>query len=50
MERRALLKFVALTALSPKLDALEAACQMKEAARTSSAPDYKLQFFTKDES
>ena len=50
MERRALLKFVALTALSPKLDALEAVCQMKEASRTSSAPDYKLQFFTKEES
>jgi hypothetical protein len=51
MERRALLKIVALTALSPKVNVLQAvtACNMKAASATSSAPEYKLQFFSADE-
>jgi hypothetical protein len=52
MERRAVLKIVALTALSPKVNALQAiaACDMKSASATSSAPEYKLQFFSENES
>jgi hypothetical protein len=55
MERRAVLKLVALTALSPnlnlKMSALQAAaCHMGNASATSSAPEYKLQFFSEDES
>jgi len=52
MDRRALLKLVALTALSPRMNALQAAaaCDMKAASATSSAPEYKLQFFSEDES
>ncbi len=51
MERRELLKIVALTALSPKLNALQsAACHMQAAAKESQAPDYKLQFFDESES
>jgi hypothetical protein len=52
MERRAVLKLVALTVLSPKLNALQAAaaCHMKAASATSSDPAYKLQFFSEDES
>ncbi len=50
MERRTALKLVALAALSPKLNALEAAagCPM-EAAATTAPREYKLQFFTADE-
>jgi len=52
MERRAVLKLVALTALSPGLDALRAAaaCHMEAAAQTAHAPDYELQFFSEQES
>ena len=52
MERREVLKLVALTALSPKLNALQAAvaCHMEEAAKKSAEPDYKLQFFSEQES
>ncbi len=52
MERRAVLKLVALSALSPGLDALSAAaaCHMEAAAKTAHAPDYKLQFFSEHES
>jgi hypothetical protein len=52
MERRAVLKLVALTALSPKINALQAAaaCHMGSASATSSAPEYKLQFFSEEES
>lgn len=52
MERRTVLKLVALTALSPQINALQAAtaCHMEAASATSSAADYKLQFFTPDES
>ena len=52
MERRELLKIFAATALSPKLNALKiaAACPMEAAAKTSSAPEYKLQFFSEHES
>ena len=52
MERRAVLKIVALAALSPKMNALQAAaaCHMKAASATSTAPEYKLQFFSEDES
>jgi Gluconate 2-dehydrogenase subunit 3 len=56
MERRAVLKLVALTAFSPnmtlKMDALQgsAACHMGSASATSSNPEYKLQFFSEDES
>lgn len=52
MERREVLKIVALAALSPKMNALQAAaaCNMKAASATSSAPEYKLQFFSEDES
>jgi hypothetical protein len=52
MERRAVLKLVALGALSPNLNALQtiAACEMKTAAATSSAPEYQLRFFTEQES
>ena len=54
MERRAVLKLVALTALSPNLiprmNALQAAaCHMGSASVTSLAPEYKLQFFSEDE-
>ena len=55
MERRSVLKLVALTALSPNL-ALElkalqatAAYHLGNASATSSAPEYKLQFFSEDE-
>jgi hypothetical protein len=52
MERRAVLKIVALTALSPKMNALQAAaaCHMEAAPATSPATQYKLQFFSEDES
>jgi hypothetical protein len=52
MERRELLKIFAVAALSPKLNALKtaAACHMEAAAKTSSAPEYKLQLFSEDES
>jgi hypothetical protein len=55
MERRAVLKLVALTALSPNLiqemNALQAATShMASASATSSNPEYKLQFFSEDES
>jgi len=52
MERRTVLKLVALTALSPKLDRLHAAvaCQEEVVAKTSHAADYSLQFFSEHES
>ena len=50
MERREVLKLVALVALAPKLNALEsAACAMEGNLTTSPPRDYKLQFFTEDE-
>jgi hypothetical protein len=50
MERRSVLKLVALAALSPKLNALEAAAACSMHAEPVSVPaDYKLQFFTEDE-
>src|SRR4051794_39663772 len=51
MERRAVLKLVALAALSPRLNALEtaAACSMHAGCVTPPAGDYKLQFFTQEE-
>jgi hypothetical protein len=49
MERRAVLKLVALAALSPKINALEAACSMEANSATSIPSDYKLQFFTEGE-
>ena len=51
MERRALLKLVALAAFSPKLNALEvaAACPGQADSVTPPSSDYKLQFFTEDE-
>ena len=49
MERRAVLKLVALTALSQKLQALpNAGMEHMQAAAPSAAP-YTLQFFTEDE-
>src|SRR5579859_2164149 len=51
MERRAVLKFVALTALSQKLDALPvAAMNHTQAAPAASTSPYALQFFTEEES
>jgi len=51
MERRAMLKIVALTALSPKMNVLQAAaCHMKAASATSTATEYELQFFSQNES
>jgi hypothetical protein len=55
MERRAVLKLVALTALSPNLtpktNALQAAaCHMGIGPAKSLAAEYKLQFFSEDES
>jgi hypothetical protein len=52
MERRAVLKIVALTALSQKLNALpNAAMRPMEAAQTApTATAYTLQFFTEEES
>jgi hypothetical protein len=50
MERREVLKIVALTVLSPKMNALQAACDMKAASATSSAAEYKLRFFSENES
>jgi hypothetical protein len=51
MERRELIKIFAITALSPKLNALQTAvCHMEAAAKTSNAPEYKLQLFSQDES
>ncbi len=49
MERRALLKIVALTALSQKLNALPGAAMSHMQATPAAAP-YTLQFFTEDES
>jgi hypothetical protein len=50
MERRAVLKLVALAALSPKLNALpsDAMCAMESAQ--AAPPAYTLQFFSEDES
>jgi hypothetical protein len=52
MERRALLKIVALTALSQKLNALPgaAARHMQAAPAAPAATAYRLQFFTEEES
>jgi hypothetical protein len=52
MERRELLKLVALTALSPKVNLLQAAaaCQMDAAPAKPHLAQYKLQFFSEDES
>ena len=51
MERRELLKLVALTALSPKVNALQAAaCQMDAVPAKPDPAQYKLQFFSEDES
>jgi Gluconate 2-dehydrogenase subunit 3 len=51
MERRALLKIVAFTALSPKLNALPgAAMSHMQAAPAAPATPYTLQFFTEEES
>ena len=51
MERRAVLKIVALTALSQKLNALPgAAMSHMQATRRAAATAYTLQFFTEDES
>jgi gluconate 2-dehydrogenase gamma chain len=52
MERREVLKLVALAALSSKLNALEgaaAACSMNSDTGAPSPGEYKLQFFTEDE-
>jgi Gluconate 2-dehydrogenase subunit 3 len=51
MERRAVLKLVALAALSPRLNALEnaAACSMHAESVAPPTSDYKLQFLTADE-
>jgi hypothetical protein len=50
MERRSVLKMVALTALSPKMNALQAAaCHIEAASTTSPATEYKLQYFSEDE-
>jgi Gluconate 2-dehydrogenase subunit 3 len=50
MERRAVLKIVALTALSQKLNALPGAMAHMQAPPASPAAPYTLQFFTEDES
>jgi Gluconate 2-dehydrogenase subunit 3 len=52
MERRAVLKIVALTALSQKLNALPGAAMnhMQAAPAPPTATAYTLQFFTEDES
>jgi len=51
MERRAVLKIVALTALSQKLNALPgAAMSHMQATPAAPATPYTLQFFTEDES
>ncbi len=51
MERRAVLKIVALTALSQKLNALPgAAMSNMQATQPAAAAPYTLQFFTEDES
>ncbi len=52
MERRELLKLVALTALSPKVNVLQAAaaCHMDAAPAKPHLAQYKLQFFSEDES
>jgi hypothetical protein len=52
MERRELLKLVALTALSPKVNVLQggAACHMDAAPAKPDPAQYKLQFFSEDES
>ncbi len=52
MERRAVLKIVALTALSQKLNALPVAAMdhMQAAPVASPAPVYTLQFFSEEES
>jgi hypothetical protein len=51
MERRAVLKLVALAALSPRLNALEGTpgCSMHGESTAPPSADYKLQFFTEDE-
>jgi hypothetical protein len=51
MERRAVLKLVALTALSQKLNALpDAAMHMMPPMPAQATAPYKLQFFTEEES
>lgn len=52
MERRELLKLVALAALSPKVNVLQAvaACQMDADPAKPHPAQYKLQFFNEDES
>lgn len=51
MERRAVLKIVALTALSQKLNALpRAAMEHMQATQAGPATPYTLQFFTEEES
>jgi hypothetical protein len=52
MERRELLKLVALTALSPKVNVFQAAgaCHMDAAPAKPDLAQYKLQFFSEDES
>jgi len=52
MERRDLLKLVALTALSPKVNALQAAaaCHMEAASAKPQPAQLKLQFFSEEES
>lgn len=50
MERRTVLKIVALTALSQKLNALPGAAMNHMAAPASSTTPYKLQFFSEEES
>jgi len=51
MDRRAMLKLVALAAVSPKLNALQnaAVCHMDDATAAAPATAYKLQFFTEEE-
>ncbi len=50
MERRTVLKLVALTALSQKLNALPGAMAHMQAPPAAPAAPYMLQFFTEDES
>ena len=52
MERRAVLKIVALTALSQKLNALPGAAMnhMQAAPATPAATAYTLRFFSEEES
>jgi hypothetical protein len=52
MERRELLKLVALTALSPRSNVLQAAaaCHMDAGPVKQDPAQYKLQFFSEDES